>query len=249
MSYVVPSGPLVVEGLREFVAGVVPRALVPSAFVVLSALPLNANGKLDRRALPAPDYHGTAGRGPNTPHEQVLCGLFQQVLGARSVGVDDDFFALRGHSLLVTRLINRVRALLGRELSVRAVFEAPSPRGLARRLDGAGRLRPVLAGYQRAEQVPMSHAQARLWFMNQWDGAGATYNLPVSFRIAGPLDAGALERAFADLAERHESLRTVLREVDGQPVQGVRPPAPEHHGSMPSCVRRAGGTPASGLPG
>ncbi|MEU2423990.1 amino acid adenylation domain-containing protein [Streptomyces sp. NPDC007851] len=214
------------DELRRHVAATVPEAAVPSAFVTLDRLPLTSNGKLDRRALPAPVYAGSSDRAPHTANEHVLCGLFAEILGARAVGVDDSFFDLGGHSMLVTRLVSRVRSMLGLELSVRTVFEAPTPGELARRLDEAGQARPALTAMRRPDLVPMSYAQQRLWFLGQFEGPSHTYNLPVSYRVTGPVDAEALERALGDLAERHETLRTVLREVDGRPVQVVLPPAP-----------------------
>ncbi|MFF5176185.1 amino acid adenylation domain-containing protein, partial [Micromonospora sp. NPDC000089] len=213
--------------LRRHVGAAVPEAVIPAAFVGMGALPLNTNGKLDRRALPAPDYSTVTvvSREPTTLQEEILCGLFAEVLGVDVVGVDDNFFDLGGHSLLVTRLISRLRVALNREVAVRTVFEAATPAGLARRLDTAGRGRTALSAMPRPEQVPMSYAQQRLWFLNQLEGPSATYNLPVSYRIRGPLVASALEAALTDLTERHESLRTLLREVGGRPVQVVLPAA------------------------
>ncbi|MFJ8864535.1 amino acid adenylation domain-containing protein [Streptomyces sp. NPDC102473] len=214
------------EELRRHVAAAVPDALVPAAFVALPSFPLTSNGKLDRRTLPAPSYTGASLREPRTPVERVLCGLFAEILGAEAVGMDDSFFELGGHSLLVTRLVNRVRSTLGLELPVRAVFEAPTPGGLARRLDAAGQARPAMTARERPAGIPVSYAQQRLWFLDRLEGPGATYNLPVAYRVSGPVDADALEQALSDVVERHESLRTVFHEVEGRVSQVVLRPAP-----------------------
>ncbi|MGW1774912.1 amino acid adenylation domain-containing protein, partial [Streptomyces sp. NPDC002104] len=214
------------EAIRRHVAACVPQAVVPSAFVVVEALPLTPNGKLDRRALPAPTYAGASGRAPRTPDEQVLCTLFAEVLGADTVGADDDFFDLGGHSLLVTRLINRIRVVLGRDLSVRSVFEAPTPAALAVALAAAARPRAALRPAPRPDRLPASPAQQRLWFLDRLAPSGTTYNLPVGYRLNGPVDAAALESALGDLLVRHEVLRTVYRESDELVLQAVLPSAP-----------------------
>ncbi|MEO3752518.1 non-ribosomal peptide synthase/polyketide synthase [Streptomyces sp. B6B3] len=217
--------------LRERVAERLPEYMVPAAVVVLDALPLTANGKLDRAALPAPDYVAgqAGGRAPRSPREEVLCGLFAEVLGVGSVTIDDGFFELGGHSLLATRLISRMRAVLGTELPVRAVFEAPTVAQLVELIDGdeatadADDVRPKLVPMRRPALLPVSFAQQRLWFLHKLEGPSATYNMPLALRLSGDLDADALLAAVRDVLGRHEALRTVVEERDGEPHQRILP--------------------------
>ncbi|MFH9426631.1 amino acid adenylation domain-containing protein, partial [Streptomyces sp. NPDC017529] len=164
VAYAVRVSEVEASDVQEFLRARLPGYLVPAAVVFLDALPLTPSGKLDRRALPAPGTTGDApsGRAPRTPEEEVLCGLFAELLGVPVVGAEDGFFALGGHSLLATRLVNRVRAVLGAELDLRAVFETPTPAALARRLDSAAAARPAVVRAERPSRLPLSFAQRRL---------------------------------------------------------------------------------------
>ncbi|MGC4904028.1 amino acid adenylation domain-containing protein, partial [Micromonospora echinospora] len=182
-----------VDAVRRHAATRLPAHLVPSAVVALAALPVTPNGKLDRRALPAPRQ----GSGPVTaardPREQILCDLFAEVLGVARVGVDDDFFDLGGHSLLATKLVGRIRATLDVELSVAQLFDTPSARGLRAALDEkVGGRPPVVRVVPRPLEIPLSFAQSRLWFLNRVEGPSSAYNIPMALRLSGVVDRGAL---------------------------------------------------------
>ncbi|MEU8389535.1 amino acid adenylation domain-containing protein [Micromonospora sp. NPDC048843] len=226
VGYVVPSGEGVDPvGLRVGLASRLPDYMVPSVVVVLDALPLTSNGKLDHRALPAPAAVAvTMGAAPATARQRRLAELFAEVLGVPEVGADDDFFALGGHSLLATRLVARIRADLGADLSVRTVFEAPTVRSLDAALPGAINDRPTLVAGPRPDRVPVSASQLRLWALDRMPGAGR-YHVPLAVRLHGDLRVSELQAALGDVVGRHESLRTVLREDDGGVVQVVLDPA------------------------
>ncbi|MFD2415758.1 amino acid adenylation domain-containing protein [Amycolatopsis pigmentata] len=218
VGYVV--GPFEPARLRAYLGDRLPGYMIPSAFVALDALPLSPNGKLDRARLPAPEITGTE-RTPESERERILCELFADVLGVRQVGPDDDFFVLGGHSLLVFRLISRIRSVLDAEVRPHAVFEAPSPAALLDRLDGGSATRRPISRMKRPELVPLSLAQRRLWFLHRFDGPNPAYNVVWAVRMSGELDRSALTGALGDVLARHESLRTVFFERDGEPYQLV----------------------------
>ncbi|MFB7680819.1 amino acid adenylation domain-containing protein, partial [Streptomyces rochei] len=207
--------------LRELLPGY----MVPAAFVTLPRLPVTPNGKLDRRALPAPARtERSAGRAPRTPNEELLRTLFAEVLGVDEVGVDDDFFELGGHSLLATRLISRIRSTAGAEVPIQRVFESPSVAELAPALEETGRTRAAVTARPRPERLPLSFAQRRLWFIHQYEGPSPLYNIPAALRLSGRVDEAALSEALADVVARHESLRTVFAEDAHGPHQVILAP-------------------------
>ncbi|MFF4762941.1 amino acid adenylation domain-containing protein [Streptomyces sp. NPDC001292] len=225
VAYVVPAGASAapdLSDLRDHASAALPAYMVPAAFVVLDTLPVTTNGKLDRRALPAPDYGAASTRrAPRTPEERTLCTIFAEVLGLAEVGIDDSFFDLGGHSLLATRLVSRVRSAFGVELAVRSLFEQPTPARLMEAIAQASRARAALRPAERPELIPMSYGQQRLWFLNRLEGAASPYKIPIALRLRGDLDREALQAALGDIVERHEALRTVFRETGGTPYQVV----------------------------
>ncbi|MFD6285592.1 non-ribosomal peptide synthase/polyketide synthase [Streptomyces sp. NPDC060205] len=217
--------------LRAYARRTLPDYLVPSAFVALTALPLSGNGKVDHAALPAPEGDTGPGRGtrtaPRTEAERRTAEVFADVLGGRPPGMEDDFFALGGDSILSIRLASRLAEEFGTTLSPRAVFTHPTPAALAGLLTGdrtADEKRPVIAPVDRGATAPMSYAQQRLWFLEEFAPGGTEYVTALALRLRGRLDARALAAALRKLVARHESLRTTFDTVDGRGVQIVQPP-------------------------
>ncbi|WP_410667842.1 amino acid adenylation domain-containing protein [Amycolatopsis sp. cmx-4-68] len=211
-------------GLRARLAARLPGYMVPTALVELPGLPTTVNGKLDRAALPAPETGAAPVTGPATgsPHLELLRGLFAEVLGRAVVGPDEVFVELGGHSLSAIRLVNRIRAVLGLEITIQDVFTTGTPRGLLA-LARPDTTRPPLARSARPDLVPLSYAQRRLWFLDKVHGGTSAYNIPYALHLTGPVDTGALAAAFEDVVARHEILRTAYPEHDGTPSQQVLP--------------------------
>jgi amino acid adenylation domain-containing protein len=228
VAYVVPRpGLKVAEGeLREHLRARLPLPMIPSWFVLLAELPATAAGKLDRRALPPPERAGRAemaGAALRTPMEEILAGIWAELLAVGRVDADADFFALGGHSLLAARFTSRLRRTLGVDLPLRAVFEFPVLADLARQVEAARRaeLQPPIAVLSRERELPLSFGQERLWFLQQLDPGSSAYNLAAAFRLIGRLEVPALARCFAELLRRHEPLRTSFPAVHGQPGQVI----------------------------
>ncbi|NKZ09919.1 non-ribosomal peptide synthetase [Mycolicibacterium septicum DSM 44393] len=218
------TGTVDVSVARAALGETLPPYMVPAAVVGLQAVPLTVNGKLDKKALPAPEYQLLESyRAPSTPTEEILAGIYAQILGVDRVGVDDSFFDLGGDSLQAMRLIAALNRTLGTGLEERLLFDAPTVAQLMLRIgDDEGRHQPLVAA-ERPAVMPLSFAQSRLWFIDQLNGPSPVYNLAAGLRLDGPLDVDALGAAFKDLLDRHESLRTSFPTVDGTPQQLIVP--------------------------
>jgi amino acid adenylation domain-containing protein len=229
IGYVVPANrTLDVTTLRSHLRLSLPEYMVPSAFVALDALPLLPNGKVDRSALPAPTMQPAAAPSGRelSPTEEILASIWSSVLRIDHFNADDDFFDLGGHSLLAMQTVARVRGAFGVELPLRALFESSSIAAFSKRIEAARREESGLAvgplvAQLRPQQLPLSFAQERLWLIERLGVAGSAYNVPVTIRLSGPLDANVLKRSLAELVGRHETLRTRFLQVDGNPVQVI----------------------------
>ncbi|WP_410874023.1 amino acid adenylation domain-containing protein [Nocardia sp. A7] len=227
VSYVhaVPGATVDTAALTAFAERSLPAHMVPTVLMELDTIPLTPVGKLDRRALPTPVLEHAEFRSPATPVEQIVAGTFVQVLGLgdMQIGRDDDFFALGGNSLMATQVAARLGAALDADFPVRLLFEASTVEALARHLTesaGAG-ARPALVAGERPARIPLSLAQQRMWFLNQFDPGSVAYNIPMAVRLHGAIDREALRAAVADLVARHETLRTIYPETDDGPIQRI----------------------------
>jgi amino acid adenylation domain-containing protein len=221
------------SALRAFLAQRLPEYMLPNHIVVLDKLPRTPNGKVDRKALPLPDptrpQLGTEWAAPRTPTEELLAGIWREVLRVERVGIHDNFFELGGHSLLATQIVARVRDALQCDLPLRALFEAPTIAGLIERVQAEqpSTLAPPITPDADAQNPPLSFAQQRLWFLDQLEPGNPFYNVPAAVRLEGALDIAALERSLNAIVRRHAVLRTTFAQQPDrrQPVQII---APEH---------------------
>ena len=230
MAYVVaqPDMHLTAASLRTELAPQLAEYMLPSAFVILDALPLTPNRKLDRNALPAPQAEAFASREhvePQGDTELALAQIWQSLLNLEQVGRHDQFFELGGHSLLAMRLISQVRQHLGVELGLADIFAHPELAAMARILaEAKGSVQPPIVPVSRDQDLPLSFSQQRLWFLAQLEGGSAAYHIPAGLRVRGALDKPALERALDRIVARHEVLRTTfVQDQDQDPVQRIAP--------------------------
>ncbi|MGC5568942.1 amino acid adenylation domain-containing protein, partial [Streptomyces sp. FR-108] len=221
-----------VADLRTFAGDHLPAFMIPSVFTELAALPLTANGKVDRAALPAPDaahLHLTGYVAPSGVTEELLAGVWAQVLGLDRVGATDDFFELGGQSLLATQVVSRVREVFGAEIPLAALFDHPTVRSLTALVENAAprTSAPPIVTVGRDQDLPLSFAQQRLWFLDQMEPGSAEYNVPAPVPWPGNLDVEALGRALSAVVARHEVLRTrLVVDTEGVPHQVIDPAEP-----------------------
>ncbi len=219
--------------LKQHLKESLPEYMIPSVIIMLDEMPLTANGKVDRQALPEPmrEDFGQEYVAPATATEEILANLWAEVLRVEKVGREDNFFELGGHSLLATQLISRVRETFEVEIGLRELFERPTVADLAKSIEiargtGKEKAAPAIERATRDQEIPLSFAQQRLWFLDQLEPNSAFYNIPAAVRLRGELDEEALERTFGEIVRRHEVLRTRIGTIEGRPVQVISEPEP-----------------------
>jgi amino acid adenylation domain-containing protein/non-ribosomal peptide synthase protein (TIGR01720 family) len=221
-----------INDLRGFLKQKLPDFMIPSGFVYLDHFPLNPNGKIDRKQLPVPGDLSLGASdifvAPRNPDEETLSGIWQELLGIQRISINDNFFALGGHSLLVTQLVSRIRTLLTVDLQIKHIFENPTISEQAvvintQRLAQSGLQLPELVSVSRNNEMPLTFSQQRLWFLEQLKPDSPDYNIPTSVRITGTLDESIMKKCLAVLVTRHESLRMAIKTVDGKPGLDILP--------------------------
>ncbi|MEG4916422.1 amino acid adenylation domain-containing protein [Microcoleus sp. B7-D4] len=232
VAYLVPPTEVLlsISDLRHFLKQQLPDYMIPSAFVTLEHLPLTPNGKVDRRALPAPEIRPELELtfvAPRTPLEEILANIWAEVLGIKQIGINDNFFSLGGHSLLATQIISRIGTSLAVEVPLRHLFESPTIASLAEQIqillsNENSVQRPPILPVQRTTEIPLSFAQARLWFLDQLQPGSGFYNIPNILRLNGQLNISALENSINEIIIRHEALRTNFTTQNSKPVQIIQ---------------------------
>ncbi|MDZ7949845.1 non-ribosomal peptide synthetase [Nostoc sp. DedQUE09] len=229
VAYVVPHAEetLTISQLRNSLESKLPNYMVPAAFVILDQLPLTPNGKVDRKSLPVIGLTQLVPESsfvpPSTPIEQMLVSIWLRVLGIEKISIDDNFFEVGGHSLLATRLISQIRQVFQVELPLHCVFEKPTIAGLAKDIEKATKIglgidTPDIERISRSQELPLSFAQQRLWFLAKLDPNSCFYNIPAAVRLQGQLNIKALQQSFNEILCRHEALRANFQTIKGQPV-------------------------------
>ncbi|MCG6136134.1 MAG: amino acid adenylation domain-containing protein [Nostoc sp. LLA-1] len=236
VAYVVPQQEqkLTISELRSFLESKLPNYMVPAAVVTLEALPLTPNGKIDRKALPAPELIQLSSSNyvpPTTPIENLLVGIWAEILKLDRIGIHDNFFELGGHSLIATRVISQIRQVFSRELPLRCLFEKPTIAGLATEIEtaqkaGLGIETTKIERVERTSQLPLSFAQQRLWFLAQLEPDSPFYNIPAAVRLQGELNFNALQQTFTEILHRHETLRTNFQTMEGQAITIINEATP-----------------------
>jgi len=230
-AYVVPrdGGPLPEAELRRSLAERLPEYMIPAFILEIPALPLTPNGKLDLRALPEPEPPAAAFAPPATAVEEILVGLWEELLGREGIGVEASFFDLGGHSLLATRLIARVRRAFGVEFAMVHLFDAPTVRRMGRIVESllgtSAAVAPAIVPVSRQEPLPLSYSQQSLWLLDQLEPGKTAYSLPAAIDLEGEVDVPALAATLTAVVARHETLRTRIVPASGRPWQQIDPPA------------------------
>ncbi|NET71698.1 MAG: amino acid adenylation domain-containing protein, partial [Sphaerospermopsis sp. SIO1G2] len=227
VAYIVANKTDRVNELRENLKARLPEYMIPNAIVYLDQLPLTPSGKVDRRALPAPDYSEikSAYIAPRTPTEEILTTIWTQVLKIDKVGINDNFFELGGHSLLATQLVSRISTNFQIEIPLKNIFTAPTVEQLAKIIETTQQTKtPQTPIKPRTEnqKIPLSYPQQRLWFIDKLEPNSASYNLPAALKIQGKLSIEALENSFQTIIKRHQTLRTNFQEIAGKPQQIIQ---------------------------
>ncbi|HEX8559003.1 MAG TPA: amino acid adenylation domain-containing protein, partial [Pyrinomonadaceae bacterium] len=238
VAYLTMSNGTRAEDLRGYLSERLPEAMMPSAFVQLEQLPRTLNGKIDRKALPAlellqAEREMSSDLVPRNPVEEIVAGIWREVLRLPAVGRSGNFFNLGGHSLLVTQVLARVRECLEVELPVRSLFEAPTIEQFSQLIQeqiSDGKLSDLseITRAPRDGELPLSFAQQRMWFFEQIAGGTGAFNIALGVRLRGALNVAALEQTFGEIVRRHESLRTIFPAVDDRPLQVIQPPSRFH---------------------